>query len=397
MKHLSLGKLFSSKYLATFYLILMCVQIVFIEGYAISPVKVAAMALAPFICIIKVPYLTRALIVGLIYLFIIFFCAMTKLYVRFSTIGYLAMFVFTFIFFYNLIYTGAFTIDYFIKLLRYLILGYFICLVLQQLSILVGIRYFPIINLTNQFFLSIAKLPSLSIEPSHTARILCVSFYIYLKCNEFKNGAAIPFKQLLKGEHKWVTIGFLWVMLTMGSGTAFIGLIILSLYFIRKEYLVYIVPLFIILYISMPYMGLTQLDRAINVLSATMERDNEVIAKADGSASVRIIPILNTINNLDLTKSETWFGYGTDYGVQNKAERMIAEITDYGLFAYIGGLILVFSCSIRFWSLGTLMYFTGIGGGTANIAYQWGILMLFICMRYFYDNRWINRQKDVSG
>ena len=57
---------------------------------------------------------------------------------------------------------------------------------------------------------------------------------VLLRMHEVKWGRAnLTFFRLYKG-NKWVILGFLWCMLTMGSGTAFIGLAILSLYFIKK-------------------------------------------------------------------------------------------------------------------------------------------------------------------
>jgi hypothetical protein len=62
---------------------------------------------------------------------------------------------------------------------------------------------------------------------------------------------------------------------------------------------------------------------------------------------------------------------------------MLGEINDYGLIAYILGLLFVFTCAIRFISIPTIMYFAGVGGGTSNVAYMWGILMIFMCVNYF--------------
>lgn len=368
-------------------LVVMLTQFVFIEGYTISPLKVGLMALMPFVFIIKVPYVSKALILGLLYLLTIIFSGLFHPEsFRFSTIGYLGMFVITFITLYNLVHSGAFSLSYFIKFLRWMILAYAICLICQQLFVLAGIHFMPIVNLNNQFFLAIDKLPSLALEPSHTARILGVLMYAYMQCNSFQQGSTFRFRQLFEQEHKWVTYGFLWSMLTMGSGTAFIVLGVLSLYFINWRNALIIVPLLAGLVYVGSSMGIEQFDRAYNTTQATLTLDKEIVGETDGSAVYRIGPILNTITNLDLSKKEHWFGYGIDSGNANKSERMIGEITDYGFLAYLCGLFLVFSCAIRFWSIPTIMYFIGIGGGTSNIAYLWGILMVFMCIRYFHDS-----------
>ena len=379
---------FTKQNIAITILIVMLIQFVFIEGYAISPLKVGLMALMPLIFIIKVPYVSKALIFGIIYIVTIL-CSSSfhSGSFRFSTIGYLGMFVFTFITLYNLIYNRAFSLPFFIRFLKLMIWAYGICLFCQQLFILAGIRFIPFINLNDQSFLAIDKLPSLSIEPSHSARILGVLMYAYMECISYRQGSSFCFRQLLEQEHKWVTACFLWSMLTMGSGTAFIVLGVLSLYFINWRNALLVVPLIVFMVYIGSQMGIKQFDRAYNTAQATLTLDKEEVQDTDRSASARITPLLNTIKNLDLTKKEHWFGYGVDAGIGNKSERMMAEITDYGFLAYICGLILVFSCSIRFWSIPTIMYFIGIGGGTGNIAYQWGILMVFMCVRYFYNNR----------
>lgn len=390
----SIPRYLTNRNIATVILVVMLTQFVFIEGYGISPIKVTLMALMPLVLLLKVPYITKALTLGIIYLLTIIFSGLFHpASFRFSTIGYLGMFVLTFVTLYNLIYSGAFSLRYFIKFLKWMILAYTICLICQQVLVSIGVRFMPFVNLSNQFFLSIDKLPSLAIEPSHSARILGVLMYAYMKCNGFLQGTEFRFKQLFEQEHKWVTIGFLWSMLTMGSGTAFIVLGVLSLYFINWRNALVVIPLIACLVYIGSQMGIKQFDRAYNTAQATMTLDKETVTETDGSASARITPMLNTIKNLDLTKKEHWFGYGIDAGLGNKSERMISEITDYGFLAYLCGLILVFSCSIRFLSIPTIMFFIGIGGGTSNIANAWGALMIFMCVRYFYDNR----PKHIKG
>lgn len=384
----SLHKLLEKKTIAVIIIVIMITQIVFIEGYGVSPVKVSLMALMPLVFVFKVPYVSKALILGILYLLAIIFSALFHPEsFRFSTIGYLGMFVITFITIYNLVHSGAFSLSFFIKFLKWTILSYAICLLCQQLCVLTGIHFLPLVNLSNQPFLAIDKLPCWNIEPSHTARILGVLMYGYIECISFRNGCKFSFRQLFEQEHKWVTYGFLWSMLTMGSGTAFIVLGILSLYFINWRNTLIIAPLLVGLITIGSAMGFEQFDRATSVAEAAMTLDNKTVIKTDHSASYRILPILNTINNLDLTKTEHWFGYGIDTGVSDLSKTMLPGITDYGFLAYLCGLFLVFTCSIRFWSIPTIMFFIGIGGGTGNIAYAWGILMIFMCVRYFYKNK----------
>lgn len=393
MFKLTLHDIMSKRGLATIYLVMMCVQFVFIEGYGVSPLKVAVMSLTPLVFLLKVPYISRAFVIGIIYIGVVVFNSYLQDYVRFSTIGYLGMFVITFIVYYNLVYSGAFTLSYYIKLLRGIILAFAICLLCQQVCLLVGIRNIPFINLYNQHFLSLTKLPSLMLEPSHTARILGILYLSYLRCYEFQDGAALSFKQLFNDTHKWTTVGFLWVMTTIGSGTAFIVLGILLLYFVRKQTLMYVVPLFLGLYVVIPLLGIRQLDRAVNVVNATLTADNEIINKQDGSAAVRIMPLINTLTTLDLTSSETWLGKGTvtekqqRHWYRNVKTSKIGNIDQYGLSSYIIALILIFSCCIRkLFSIETLLAFIVIGLTISNISYVWGCYFIFATTRYFEND-----------
>lgn len=384
----------TDKNIATAILVIMNIQLVFIEGYTISPLKVGMMALMPFILLLRVPYISKAFLLGSLYLINIIISALLHAETfRLSTIGYLGMFVITFFTFYNYIYSGVFSLEYFIKLVKAMIIAYSVCLICQQVLILAGIRFMPLVNLNNQFFLSIDKLPSLSLEPSHTARILGVLYYAYLKCNEYKQGATINIKQIFEKEHRWITLAFLWPMLTMGSGTAFICLGILSLYFMKGAYLLLAIPVFIGVYFTLSFFEVQQFKRASSVVEATLTGNTQTVMETDGSAASRITPMLNTINEIDLSDFNTWIGHGVDYNLheKNRGTALVGEINDYGLIAYILGLVLVFSCAIEFRSLATIMYFLGVGGGTGNIAYAWGSLMIFACIRYFHHHTSTNK------
>ncbi len=390
---ISLHRLFSNSTLAAFLLIMLCVQIVPFEGHEISAVKVAVMALTPLLFILKAPYISKALLWGILYWALCYFTALFHGNMRFSTIGYLGMFVITYIVFYNLVHCGAFTLKGFSNLLRTLILTFAIVLVLQQLCMLVGIRNMPLINLNNQSFLSLTKLPSLTLEPSHTARILTVAMLCYLRCKEIeKGGERLDIFDMFVSEEKRVTIAFLWTMLTMGSGTAFIGLGLLSLYFIRWRTVFYFVPIIIATFYIAQRMELTQFDRAYRVAMATTTGDAKQVLEQDGSAASRVIPIINTFT-MDLSDKNIWVGKGT--ATKEYAQKGWLRTTDhtgcidqYGLIAFVVSLVLVYTCIIkRLLSLETLLFIFLFGMGLMNIAYVWGAMMTFSVVRYFQEQR----------
>ena len=372
----------------TVFIILFCTYYIPIDGLGgVCMSKVMCM-----VCIL-LPFLlysfkaSKALIIGCIYLIWQFIVADFHLETfRWSTIMYSALFIFSYTAFYNLInIEKVFTIDLFIKICKWIIIAYFIVCIIQQSFIIIGIKNFLAINLY-----SLDRglgCSSLCREPSTFGRFMLVFYYAYVKCNEYKRDEG-PFtlRELFSSEHKWISIMFLWMMLTMGSGTAYVCLILFSLYFVRWHNWYYVIPVLTICYGLIQASGIEALDRATSTIEATTTLDKDVVMETDGSASARITPLLNTLS-ADYTKTGTWFGYGIDAGIADKYNRTIFH--DYGLIFYIITLLLCFTCAYNFWSLGTIFMFAGVGGGAGgNIQYAWALMMVMTCVKYFYKNRY---------
>lgn len=379
-----------NKFWATLLLIVFCIQLVFIEGAGISPVKVGVMAICTLIFLFKVPFISSAFWWGILYFVSCLLISLLHGQIRFSTIGYLGLFIGLYITYYNLIYSKSFSLNYFIKLVRVLIISFGICLLLQQISILIGLRNLPFINLVGQHFLAIDKLPSLTIEPSHSARILTVLMFAYIKCNELKNNIHFKLSDLFISDNKWTTYCFLWTMLTMGSGTAFVGLGILSIHFITKRNFFCVIPIFILMFSIGEIIGLKQMQRAANLLEATIfTRDVKKIRETDGSGAIRIIPLVNTFTDVDLFEQETWLGKGTttkEYASNfwKRTTDKIVIVEQYGLLTFIMSLLFVFKCAIRrLFSIETLAFIGLLSLTVINVYYSWAIMMIFTTIKYF--------------
>lgn len=384
----------SDRGIATIYLVTMCTQFVAIEGYGVSNLKVALMGLAPLLFVFKTPYLTKATVWCSLYMAVVMFCAYQQDYVRFSTLGYLGMFLITYIVFYNLLYKKqAFSLLYFIRLLRFMILAYIFCLLAQQSLTFMGFVNFPLINLVGQDWLFTNKYPIWNLEPSHAGRVLGVLYYAYLRCCEIVEEEKLSLKRVFEPFHRWVTIGYLYTMTTMGSGTAFIVLIIQAMYFVQAKRLWYVMPVFMGLYFTLPLMNIKQLDRVVNVINATLTLEAGEVERVDDSAASRVVPLLNTLN-MDLNEKESWFGNGTyskedSVRIYQQKQGKMGNIDQYGLIGFFLSWVLVLVCCFKYNSLSMLMFLAGVGGGIGNIAYGWGCLMLFTVVRYFewrYEN-----------
>lgn len=374
---------------ATVFIILFATYYIPIDTRAsIGIPKLILMGSMIFILLTYSLKLSKALVIGFLYLIWQFFSAsLHPESFRWSTLLLSSALVFTYIGFYNLVVVEkVFTINHFIKICKWIMMAYFVVCIIQQILILIGITYLPVINMTYELGRGIGCY-SLAREPSTFGRFMLVFYYAYIKCEEYKRGeGAFTLQELFSGEHKWVTIRFLWMMLTMGSGTAFVCLILLSLYFVRRHNWYYVIPILAICYTLIQASGIEALDRATSTIEATSTLDAQTVRETDGSASARITPFLNTLN-ADFTKSETWFGKGIDAGLKDKVNRTMFD--DYGLLFYFITLLLNFSCAYNFWSLATIFMFAGVAGGSGgNIQYAWTLMMIMTCVKYFYENRY---------
>lgn len=374
---------------ATILFILYGIYYIPIDGRInIGPVKLTLVVMSLFTLLTSCLYMSRAMVLGTIYLIFQFISASFHPETfRWSTLLYSTILVYTYVCFYNMVTVKrVFTIEYFIKLCKWMMMAYFVVCVVQQAFLLVGVKYLPLINLCQIFNRGIG-CNSLCQEPSTFGRFMLVFYYAYIKCSEYKRGEG-PFSpiELFSGEHKWITIRFLWMMLTMGSGTAFICLILLTGYFVRKHNWYYVIPALILGYSLLQASGVEALDRATEAIEATSTLDSKVISQTDTSAATRITPFINSLN-ADFSKLETWVGYGIDSGFKvNRFERTMFD--DYGFIFYIIALLLNFTCAYSFWSLAPIFMFAGVAGGAGgNIQYAWELMMILTCVKYFHDNR----------
>ena len=365
------NELFEDRNLATFMLVFMSVQFIFIEGMTISIPKVAFMAIMPVVFLVKFPYPTKALLYGFAYLLVtMMMCEINGSISRYSTFIYTALFLFTFTVYYNLVWIKeCFTLRYFLNLVKWVILGYTICLVLQQGCILVGGSYYAFNHLN-----------TLAIEPSHAARIMTVFFYAFLKCTEYANGQPMSIKELYQ-EYKWVIISFIYFMIFIGSGTTMVGLAVISLYFVKRKYAFFILLAGFLFYIMSPYIDYEPYNRAVATLNAAMTGDTEEVIKADHSASSRVNIIIDTFTKTDLADSQTWIGHGMD---AERDSSINMAIYDYGMISYLTKIAFFITCCFTsVFSLETLMFVLLFGMNIGNVAYGWAALMAFTTLKYF--------------
>lgn len=370
-------------------------QIHAIEGGEISIPKVIFMFLIILVSLRYIKKGLKALVFGGIYYLIAFFCvSINSLNLRYSTVIYLGLFVFSFIGFICLLHKYRIPISLMLNAIKILLYAYIIWLIVQQFCALIGFRNPNITNICMMFD-NPFKLNSLAIEPSHAGRIMGILFLTYLRLDSLQSPNS-SFKEFF-ARNKKIVGGYIYASLTMGSATSILVLAVTMCYFIKKETLLMAVPILFAIYSLIPIIDWEPLNRGKSVVEAAFTGEQENVQDVDGSASVRTAFYFNTVAAFDLHDFDFLFGHGIErnqrYEVHeyNVDSNLIGGIYQYGFIAYIFSLIFVYACCCRFFSLENILFFFFLGGGLTNVAYCWGALMLFAIGKYYLEEYKINK------
>lgn len=203
---------------------------------------------------------------------------------------------------------GKFTPEQLKSILKYLIIAYAIVLLIQQFCTLTGL---PVINQLSDYGEKVNrwKLNSLSPEPSHTARYLGLLMYMFLITNDWIEKRKISITQSYK-KNKIEWLAFLWVMLTMMSGTAMIILALIITRYIRRKNIISIACIIGLIIVLGVILDFVPLQRSTNFLQATVTGDTKSMIATDHSASIRIVPTLLCLSRINPFSLNGWIGEG---------------------------------------------------------------------------------------
>ena len=229
---------------------------------------------------------------------------------RWSTVLYTCLFCLYFMAFARVLVVKVYDSTDFAQLLKGLIYAYCIVLIIQQFCVLFGL---PIFNVSNYTPLEPFKLNSLMSEPSHSARIIPVLMFFYILAKEHEIGKKYVLKEHFSNDRK-VWIAFLWPVLTMGSATAFIFLLIIifKVFPSFKRANTILVVIAGLLIISMAASDNHNFDRAFRFSKAVLTLDEKQIIKADGSGAHRIVQSFRGARFVGLNDKDDWVGHGVD-------------------------------------------------------------------------------------
>lgn len=392
------------------YCILMSVQIIALEGEEISPIKVFAMMLAPFLIVfmrLKINDYRAILLSGVYISMMAICCLLSGQGISWSRIGYRAMFVMMFICVYGIVYNGDINLQFIKKILKVLLVAYGITYAIQHVLYLFGVTELPIFNYyfqPNPY--GVFKATGLSLEASHSGRLMPLFYWGILKLTEIETGRPIGFIQSWK-QFPLLSALFWLTMATMGSAMAVIGGILILVYLFRRNRVLILcgVALFVALMcIDVDNSQVKRVQVVVNSLFSDNPRD--VMIEKELSGATRIVPMLNMLS-IDLTNISTWVGSGNVqditvdqlYDATFLKSRYIGDIPDYGLLTYIASLLFVYGCCIRkFLSMESLLFFVLATFCIGSIYYTWLMLMLFSMVRYYSGKFRCNiKSSNMSG
>lgn len=233
-------------------------------------------------------------------------------YFRYTTVFFTCMFITYFMLAVRTFKDSNTDYVKFSRLLRFLIIAYFIVLIIQQCCVLFNL---PIFNAVIYSVKEKWKLNSLAPEPSHTSRYVGLLMYSYLIMQDRINGKPQSLKESLKKDTKlWIC--FLWIMLTTVSGTAILVVFLILTKYLTKKNSIAIFSILAIVMIIGVSSDITSLRRSTTFIDTVLTGNADNMIAADHSASIRVVPMLLCLSRIDVFSISGWIGQGIDSTAQ---------------------------------------------------------------------------------
>lgn len=368
-------------------------------------------AIVPLLCLIQFPFVRSS--EWPIYVFALSLLLTVLLHrdiFRPTSIIYSYLFIISFVFIIRLLHENHFKQETYSLFLKYMIFAYAGVLVIQQVCVVLGL---PVFNQIVVDFTARFKLNSLAPEPTYSAVVLPLLMLSYMRLREIKLGRKYNF--IKDSADEWlVWIAFIYPMVTMGSGTAFIALILIVFYLIdfgNWKLAIMGVGLFGGAILLLDIFHVEAYMRALNFLKVVFTFDPYLIIITDHSASFRVVPSILYLRMFDITSLNTWFGYGIDFDISYFPE-IIPGLEDetgaggifptfvmnFGVLSAIALLTMIRKFCLRsWWSIETLFWIVLVSVWGLNNQFAWAALFLLACNKYFFDLNKRERQTSESS
>lgn len=313
---------------------------------------------------------------------------------RLSTVAYSLMFIFSYLYYTKILPRAKIDDSKIEHLLKKIIVAYAVVLLIQDISMLAGL---PIINWAYEPGREVGfKLNALSYEPSHTGPIVTILMYTYIKLRELKIGHKASVKELFKTD-KLLVICYLYTIFFSFSVTCLLGVFILTLYFVKKKYLLPGFLTIIVVTVLFFSLGTETGDRILTLIPALLTFDAQLLFEVDSSSTARIGPYIVYLQEFDISSFNCWFGYGCDYGGlhlmrflsgnENAEENIgvggiVNFMYDYGLIAFGAFIFFVYKLC-KFKSFEFLIYMGLFFISGFNVYLTWLFFIMVYTIKYY--------------
>lgn len=281
-----------------------------------------------------------------------------------------------------------------IRILKWLVIAYAACLVVQQLCFVIGL---PVPNQIMSGELG-ERFNALAAEPSHTVRYVGVLFYSYLIICDRQAGRSIGLFESLR-EHKIVWLCAMYVLIGSLSGTGMVILLLIVSKYLSTKNIAVISVLAVSAFIVGLNSDFTPLRRSTVFLKAVSTGNYEEMIRADHSASIRVVPTLMCLHHINPFSLRGWVGEGIDSvggwmkmaGLKKGSGggAMAKYAVEYGLLVALLFLCFSFWCCFdprhKLPTIGLWVMCVVLIGVNTQIGWLC-ILMLFIDKRYRVNN-----------
>lgn len=316
---------------------------------------------------------------------------------RWSTIAYTIMFGITFIAYEHLLKRNLYNINQYLKLLKNLLLAYFIVLLIQQFCVLLGL---PVLLAGNYHPEEPWKLSSLAAEPSHASLNITILMYSFITIKELLLNRKYKLFSDSKVD-KWVWTAFLWFILTSHSASALLLLMIFLSQFITLRNFLYLTIFGIVFVFIISFLDIPAFERASKFLTALLTFDPKEMISADHSGSYRFVPAMLIFQKVDITSIDGWFGHGIDYvssflylvmpGTPKgyATGGLMVVWIEYGFLSFLLFLLFSFIAIYRNRKIMPIVLwfvFLFLGNGI-NTQTVWLALILLLTNKYFYQQQ----------
>lgn len=314
---------------------------------------------------------------------------------KLSSFVFTGMFFVCFIYIRNLIQSNALSPVEFRKVIRLLVKLYFIVLVIQQICVVVGL---PIFNFTfGDIHAGSLKLNSLATEASAAGSQVALLCYFYIILTEVIQGRSFKLSDYKQDRKLWYMA--LYTLLTLGSTTALLFLVLLLIRITSIKSIFWMIPLFIIGSFAASYLSPKAFNRSIAFTNAFLTGDADVVNEVDHSAAYRVVPLMSYHKQVDLFSDKFWLGEGR--GASRKyfpqlidaiTEKMDSDygghyptfIITYGFLSFFLLMCIYFrECITKIWSIDFFLFIQVIVlSGWNQMGWLTGV-MLFMAIKYY--------------